>query len=508
MEQLLRKSTVQLTDCALDKQEECPISGDYTLPEYCPDVAVVLKCFADPRIQNRQWSGDQLLLDGNAVIRVLYLDEERRRVHSLEFMQPFSCALRGDGRVDNAAVELELSTKYLNCRALSPRRVEVRGAVAVHAYAEYTESKCLVADAEDSDLFTRTKTVSITVPNGSCDKVVSISESLEFGESLPPAEMLLGGECKAVLCECKLLAGKAILKGQVYIHQLYIDNTEGEHTHCLDYTLPFSQIMDVDSAREGMPYKMSVQILSDTERCSVGPDGENTVLDVTVKLLIQIQVYSQQEMVLLKDAYHSRFPVLAQTEDIRLCSLIGTRWESTVLPMQLAVPSGRWSEIIDISVQPQLPLTECRDGRADAKGRMLVCVIARDMDGEVVYDEFVEEYGLEYLCSGNTAQVSLKATDVQCRIVEDKLELSVQFSVCINEYDYCKEELITDLRLQQETPYPQQKVTALLYYAEGGESVWDIGRMCHTSPQRIMEENEMDGEYIKENTVIVVPIHN
>ena len=71
MEQLLKKKSVRLSGLAMDKQEECPISGEYTLPEYCPDVAVVLKCFAYPRILSRQWSGDQLLLDGNAVIRVL-----------------------------------------------------------------------------------------------------------------------------------------------------------------------------------------------------------------------------------------------------------------------------------------------------------------------------------------------------------------------------------------------------------------------------------------------------
>ena len=508
MEQLLRKSTVQLTDLALDKQEECPISGEYSLPEYCPDVAVVLKCFADPRIQNRQWSGDQMLLDGNAVIRVLYLDEERRCVRSLEFSQPFSCAFRGDARVDNASVELDLTTKYLNCRALSPRRIEVRGAVAVTARADCVGNRNMVTVTDDSGLYTRMDTVTVMVPGGVCDKVHSISESLEFDSTLPPAEMLLGGECRAVIRECKLLPGKAIVKGEVYIHQLYTDNTESVHTHCLDYTLPFSQIMDVDDAREEIPYKASVHILSDTERCSVGPDGENTVLDVTVKLLIQIQVYRREEIALLKDAYHSRYPVSAQTEDLELRSLLGTRWESTVLPMQLSLPAGRWSEIIDITVQPQTPLVECEDGRADVKGRMTVCVVARDVDGEIVYDEFVEEYGLEYGCTGNWIQVKPVVTDLAYRIVENKLEMQVKLCVCIHEYSCTKMQIISDLHLEQEKPYPQQKVTALLYYAESGESVWNIGRTCHASPDCILEENGIDGEYVRENTVIVVPIVN
>ena len=508
MEQLLRKSAVRLTGCALDKLEECPISGEYTLPEYCPDVAVVLKCFAYPRIQNRQWSGEQLLLDGNAMIRVLYLDEDRRCVHSLEFVQPFSCTLRGDSRVDNASVEWELGTKYMNCRAVSARRVEVRGVVAVRAYADCAENKSLVAAVEDRDLYTRTVKTIITVPNGSCDKIVSVSEALEFDQSLPPAEMLLGGECRAVIRECKLLTGKAIVKGQVYIHQLYMDNTAGNHTHCLDYTLPFSQIMDVDMAREGMPYKAAVQVLSDTERCSVGPDGENTILEVNVKLLVQVQVYDQQEIDLLKDVYHCRYPVSAQTEDVNLCTLLNTRWENTTLPISLSLPVGKWSEIVDLFVQPQQPVAECCEGKAGIKGRLLVCVLARDADGEVVYDEFVEEYALEDACNGNVLRMDPTVTTVQYRMTEEKLEMSVQLCMRMTEYNCYTQTIVSDLRLQEEAPYPQQKVTALLYYADGGETVWDIGRACHASPDCILKENALESEDIKESTVIVVPIIN
>lgn len=364
MKQLLRRSTVQLTGCALDEQQECPISGEYTLPEYCPDVAVVLKCFAYPRIQNRQWSGEQLLLDGNAVIRVLYLDENRRCIHSLEFTQPFSCSLRGEGRVDNAAVNLELNTKYLNCRAVSPRRIEVRGAVSVAARADCSVKKDVCVAADDAGLCLRTETLAVTVPVGVADKVMTVSESLEFDNAMPPAEMLLGGECRAYIRECKLLMGKAIVKGYVTVHQLYTDTADGEHVHCLDYVIPFSQIIDLSEAREGMPCGAVVNILSDTERCSVGPGGEQTILDVSVKLLVQVQVYETDEFTVLNDAYHNQYPVTAQTEELTLSSLVDTRWEMTTLPMKIAVPADRWGEVLDVIVSPQECKTECKIGRA------------------------------------------------------------------------------------------------------------------------------------------------
>lgn len=508
MDQLLKKKSMRLSCCALNKQEECPISGEYTLPEYCPDIAVVLKCFAYPHVQNRQWSADQWLLDGTAVIRVLYLDEERCCVRSLEFTQAFSCTMRGEMRVDNAAVKVDLSTKYLSCRALSPRRVEVRGAIVVNAYADGATQKDMALSVSDSGLHTRMDTMDVAVPCCATDKILTISESLSFHESLPPAEMLLGGECRAVIRECKVLTGKAIVKGQVYIHQLYADSLDGESTHCLDYTLPFSQIMDVEDALEGMPYHACVQVLSDTERCSVGPDGENTVLDVSVKLLVQIQAYRQEEISVLQDAFHNHYPLSAQTEELELCSLIGTRWEETVLPMQLAMPTTPWQEIVDVCTQPQECTAVCDGGRVEVKGRMIVCVVARDADGEMVYDEYVEDYGLEYSCVGNHARVKVVPTTLTYRAVDDKLEMQVGLCVEVADF-YCeKKRLISDLRLQQDTPYPQSKATTLLYYADAGESIWDIGRICHASPNGIMEENALTEDCLAESQILVVPILN
>lgn len=506
MDNLLKKQTISVSHYALDCQEECAISGDYTLPEYCPDVATVLKCLVTPRVQNRQWSGEQLLVDGVAAVRVLYLDEERRCLREAEFTQPFSCSMRTEGRVDAVPAALELSTKYVNCRAVGPRRLEVRGAIALSARAECAMDSELTLASEDPHLYTKCETAAFDTPVGSSEKVLAISESLDFPETLPPAEMLLGGDCRAAIRECRVLTGKAIVKGQVYFHQLYTDDLNAGTTHSLDFVVPFSQILDIDGAEDGQPHSAHVLLLSDTERCTVGPDGENSVLEVTAKLLVQFRAYRRCEVPLLLDAYHGRCPVTVDTRDVSLRAHMGCRWENTVLPMQLELPTGVLQEILDVWAQPQGLDNCCEKGTARISGRLLVCMLVRDGDGQIAYYERPEEYRLEYPCSGNDLQAHVTVTELHYRVVDNKLELKVTLCVALEMGQHTTRRMIQTVRLHQDAPYGEQRATTLLYYAQPGEELWEIGRKCHTSPDWIRQENDLSGDRLNQSSVLIVPI--
>ena len=505
MDNLLHKHSVPVSQRILNSQEECGVSGEFSLPDYCPDIAVVLKCMMTPCIQNRQWSVDRLLIDAVVNVRVLYLDEDRCAPRSVEFAIPFSCAVQGSGQSEMTSVTYQLHSKYANCRALSPRKMEVRGAVVVSVCGEADTEMEVFSAVADQELQVRQRLVEMTQLVASGEKILTLNESLEFPEALPPAEMLLGGECRPVVRECKLLSGKAIIKGQIYAHQLFVSDTDAGECGCLDYVLPFSQILDVDGAEEGMICCANVQLLSDTERCTVGPDGENTVLEITVKLLVQLQVFACVEMKVLQDAYHTRCPISKETEDVCVSAHKGNRWESTVLPMKMPLPVGRLSRILDVWMQTQECEVSHRNGMVSLEGRLCICVLAKDDDNQVVYLEHPEDYHIEFPACGNKAEANITITEIHYRAVEDSLELQV--GVCVNITEEQEEQLrvIRDLQVHTDQSYPYSRASALVYYARAGESVWDIGARCHTSVECICRENDLQDDVIHHAAVFLVP---
>ena len=138
-----------------DDFDERPVDCDFVLPDYLPDIAAVLKCTMKPVVQSKQLSGDRLIADGVANLRVLYLDEARKCVRSCEFTQPFTSTFNVKNAGVGACIRLDAKPNYVNCRATSPRRLDIHGAFSVKLKVTAEGGQEVVSSARGEGVYTR-----------------------------------------------------------------------------------------------------------------------------------------------------------------------------------------------------------------------------------------------------------------------------------------------------------------------------------------------------------------
>ena len=497
---------ISTNETLFDDFDERPVDCDFVLPDYCPDIAAVLKCTLKPVIQSKQLSGDRMLVDGQANIRVMYLDEARKCVRCCEFSQPFTSTFAVKSMGLNPCVRATAKTDYVNCRATSPRRLDVHGAFTVKLKITAEGGREVVCDATGGGLYTRNQPVSYSVPAASAEKTFTISEVLDLGSGKPPAEALIRGEAVPCLTDCKLLANKAIIKGDILLKNLYASDVSAGTMEQVRHEIPFSQIIDVDGLSDDWQCQVFLDVVSSDVHISVNQNGESCLLAVSIKLTAQLQCYRTGSSEVVIDAYSARCPLKLETGRLETQHLMHVRRETNVVKEAFELPPDGVSDIVDVWCEASPVGQRCEDGKAFVDGRLLISMLARDPGGAVAYYERPADFTLDYdeRCDSMTADMAV--TQVEYAIVGGKVELRLELEVvrCCYAGNTCQ--AVTAITAEDNAEFPPERAALKIYFAGGGESIWEIAKNCHTSMNAVMEENNLSSEIVPEDTMLLVPL--
>ena len=193
-------------DCTA--KAELPLETELLISDYLPPVQRIVKCFAKPVVLQKQLAPGRLTLEGYLRCTVYYQGEEGAGLCQTEQKLPFTKALELPSFAATAWTAcVEGQTEYLNCRAVNPRRIEVRGAyglvVSVHAQLS-TE---VITALSEGGIEQKPVTLAGVRRAATLEKLVTIEGTLTFPK--PPAAILdITGT--AEVRELKRMQGKAV----------------------------------------------------------------------------------------------------------------------------------------------------------------------------------------------------------------------------------------------------------------------------------------------------------
>ena len=498
---------IAICETLFDDFDERPVDCDFVLPDYCPDIAAVLKCTLKPVIQSKQLSGDRMIVDGVSMIRVMYLDEGRKCVRCCEFSQPFTSTFNVKNVGVNACIKVSAKTDYVNCRATSPRRLDVHGAFTVKMKITAQSSREVISSAKGDNLYTRKSTLAFSVPCASTEKSFTISEVLDIGEGKAPAEVLIRGDAVPSLTDCKLLPNKVIVKGELLLKNLYASDVAAGNMEIVEHEIPFSQIIDVDGISEEWECDVRLNVVFSDIHISVNQNGESCLLSVNIKVMAEVQCYSTDMSEVVTDAYSSRYPLKLENQRLDTEHLVGVRRGTNTIKETLELPPDGVAEIVDIWCEATPVAQRCEDETAYLDGRLLIAMLARDNAGAVAYYERTSDFTLEFdeCCTNMTADLTVLHVDYSMA-GSKQLEIRVELGVtrCCYAADSCL--AVTTMEADETAGFPEEKAALKIYFAGGGESLWEIAKNCHTSVEAVMEENGLTSDVLPDDTMLLVPL--
>ena len=512
MDYHVTKEALAVCETVFDGVQEQPVDLDFTLPDYCPDIQRILKCQVYPRIHSRSISGDRLEIEGNVTVKLLYLDEDRAAVRCCEHTESFSASLNLKKSPQNAVALTKTQVEYVNCRAVSPRKLDIHGAFSICARVLSRVEQDIVCSIPGDDIQQKVKPVQTGSVTGISQQQFTVSEVLEIGQGKPEAESIVRTDVCAVMEDYKAIANKVILKGNILIKTLYAGNMDSGELETMEYTIPVSQIVDVEGIDDGGLCEAHLDILSASLQIRSDSDGQDSLLEADIRLTATVIAYAQTTLNLVTDAYSTCYDLQLEYEQIRLESMTGALHDNYVCKNTVEVGEAGISRVIDAWNEIRSATAQVEGGQLIYKGKFNICILALNQEEEPVYLEkmFDFTYAREWSeaignlrCEAEAAMLSISYRLLGGTGIEIRAELGLQAFVFRSET--CQ--VVAAASADETKPRSRDESASLIiYYADAGEKIWNIARDYCTSAEAILQENNLTEEVLENRQMLLIPV--
>lgn len=415
------------------------------------------------------------------------------------------------GTPQNAVVFTKARVDYINCRAVSPRKLDIHGAFSICAKVTCRSKLDVVCNIPESGIQQKRKQLEVSSVTGTAQQIFSVEEVLEIGQGKPGAESILRTDVTAVVHDYKTVANKLVLKGEALIKVLYVGSLEEGELETMEYSIPVSQIVNADGVQETSLCDTKLEVLGYDVQIRTDSAGEDSLLAVDIKLAATVIAYSETSIQAVTDAYSTQYDLDLEYKNMEFDHLLEFIKDSYIYKNTVDMGNSItrvidvWNEISSITAQQE-------NGQILFKGKFNACILAVNGDGEPVYTEKMMEF--EYAhdwagrpeaikCDAGVTVLSLSYRITGSNGIEVRAELGFTASVRQSE----SYRVICSVSADESKPKPKDNAASLIiYYADAGETIWNIARAYCTSVEAIQQENDLMGDTIETRSMLLIPV--
>lgn len=498
MQILFEDQTGQNVDC------------DITLPDYCTDILRILKCSVEPAIINSKISGDRVSADGSAVVRVIYTDDNDK-LCCYEQDYPFSKYIDMDINPDQAQLVSSAKTEYVNCRAVSRRRVEIHGIINVKFKVCKLENNSMISSAQGDGIQLRKKSLQISNIVSNATTSFSLDEIANIEKEKSPISKIIHTHVVPILSEAKVIKGKLLLKGEIAVKLLYIPDSNSENVENADYSLPINQIVEAAGLEDDSIVNVKMEVMSSGISAKTDGDGEYRLIKINSVIGVCVEGYKNEAVEIATDAYSTKSDIDAKYNKMEFLQAQDSISDSFVARGVFDFSSMDASEIVGLWFEKPEVKSEVKASQLTVSGTIPATVIIMDDENHLAACdrnlEFEYTRGLscdkdDYFCD-----TSLFVTGYSISGINDsKAEVKAEFNVHSMIFSKTSENVLCSAEIPDNAAVREAKPSLTIYFCDAGEDIWNIARKYNTTVEAIREENALTSDTAQEKTMILIPV--
>ena len=488
----VQKTSLQTETAGREVLSESLIEGRLSLPSEKADIDRIL--FIQGRVHvSAEPTDGRIFMDGNVVFSVVYISDSGD-IESFDASSPFRHSEELSGAGSGMNVQTKGNVRDVEYTADDPRTVYVKGIVSVALRGTMPRSIETVNGAGQPELQVKMANQPLAVTRDLKRDTVMMREDVRIPQSMPMAIRILFSDAYPTIKSVHAEDMKIIVEGELKITALYISEDRGAPLQQLSESVPFGQIIPTDNMEPDDNIVADANLL-DFGLSTIEDAGD--ILRVNARIGITCGTRAMRDTEYMEDAYSLANKLNISYAD-QTCRQL-KRWGCvrSFTRSSVSIPSTQpgVSRIVCFKATPVILAARPGEGRVYLEGLMSYTMCYTSPDG--IYSHsgeapFEAEALLDGVSSNDEIEASADVENASCEGTGRDIGVKFMLDVSIRAYAEVGIRLVTDIKDTEEPNVRSNGIT--IYFADGGESTWDIAKRYATTPDNIKKFNPNLGD--------------
>ncbi len=505
MDIALKRENYKLLQTIKDNSVEECVEADFSLPEYMPEILRIIKSTAQPKVNSCKAVGERVTVDGECELRMIYTAEDGG-IYSFSQTRPFTRHCENNVFNDATDVCAEVSVSYVNCRATSTKRSEIKAGIIIKITAFLEEAEEIVSLEENSCI--EEKCVPVRAMSLGCKKTRSFSMSDTV--SLPnTCAFIISSYASAVCTEIKKISNKIMVKGDAVVEICYVTSADKSCTEHIKHSLPINQILEFDGMEERYTGNVSLKVTAVDVMPKNEQDGAGTAFDIALGIDASVCMWEEKEMTVICDAYAVGGNVELKKQPYTFFTALDEIRDTYIFKSDFQVSGEGVSKVLDSVCELSNITVKKENGLLCVCGSINLSVLLKDASGSLSninkildfkYERKADSDNNDIFCLPNVSVMSLDCIEKGNNAIDVRAEINIVGTVFAK---VCLD-AVTDIT-ESEIQTERKSNAITVYFPEESESLWSIARRYNTTVSAIAQENNLEGDTTENLKIIFIP---
>lgn len=497
----------KLFSAKVDKELEF----DSALPDYCPDIARLVKVDCTPFLENCDTEGEKATIKGKVLYDVLYETDYKNRLRCVSFTQEFSQSIpipRSNAEDITAFCDTECSK--ISCKLLSPRRVIIKSTLGTQFDIEGETAIKAVAVNESKNEFFRKKTIGFEGRTSLHSENFHFSDSLSLAQSEKSIGEIVCGSITLQPAQTTISPGRAEIKTTAAIHILCEEeNNEGVY-YMSQKTLPVNIDYQNDAIEDFKHISLSLEPRDFEFSPELDQYGESRVIKTSFNVKIKMKINEPKAYTVADDMFEKGYNSILQKGTAKMPILYSQSESGFTIETKLPSMTPRPDTILDSSAKDFGSSTEKTEGGINLSGSFILTLMTNTPEGIFSFDHSVpyKQFCPLDLPEGESNIVADTYPIEAIATLHSDGSATVRIIAGTKLYVFTESEDSFIQDVTKRTPIENTNEGSMLvyFYPNKTDDLWSIAKNYRTDPESILSSNPQHFDENGNNTEPERPI--